>query len=120
MIKHAQQSQFRQCLICLNSYTYTIMYCKNNSKLNRQERRCLEMELNVKLAKRDNMNVEDKNLSDHINLLEIKLEKIKGAQVRAREQWVELGDKNNSYFLGLEKKRQVKKSINKIKTRIMI
>jgi hypothetical protein len=25
------------------------------------------------------------------------------------------GEKNNSYFLGLEKKRQVKKSINKIK-----
>jgi hypothetical protein len=56
----------------------------------------------------------------YINLLEIKLEQIyqekaKGAQVRAREQWVELGEKNNSYFLGLEKERQVKKSINKIK-----
>ena len=66
------------------------------------------------------MNVEDKNLNDHINLLEIKLEKIyqekaKGAQVRPREQWVELGEKNNSYFLGLKRKRQVKKSINKIK-----
>jgi hypothetical protein len=42
-------------------------------------------------------------------------EKAKGAQVRTREQWVELGEKNNSYFLGLEKKRQVKKSINKMK-----
>jgi GTPase SAR1 family protein len=96
------------------------MYCKNKSKLNRQERRSLENELNVKIANRDSMNVEDKNLNDHINLLEIKLEKIyqetaKGAQVRAQEQWVELGEKNNSYFLGLEKKRQVKKSINKIK-----
>jgi hypothetical protein len=28
---------------------------------------------------------------------------------------VELGEKNNSYFLGLEKKRQAKKSINKLK-----
>ena len=98
----------------------TIMYCKNKSKLNRQERRSLEKELNAKLAKRDSMNVEDTNLNDHINLLEIKLEKIyqekaKGAQVRAREQWVELGEQNNSYFLRLEKKRQVKKSINKIK-----
>ena len=99
---------------------HTIMYCKNKSKLNRQERRSLEKELNVRLAKRNSMNVEDTNLNDHINLLELKLEKIyqekaKGAQVRAREQWVELGEKNNSYFLGLEKKRQVKKSINKIK-----
>jgi hypothetical protein len=48
------------------------------------------------------MNVEDKDLNDHINLLEIKLEKIyqekaKGAQERAREQWVALGETNNSY-----------------------
>jgi hypothetical protein len=49
------------------------MYCKNKSKLNRQERRSLEKELNAKLAKRDSMNVEEKNLNDHINLLEIKL-----------------------------------------------
>ena len=52
------------------------MYCKNKSKLNKQERRSLEKELNVKLAKRDGINIEDKNLNDHINLLEIKLEKI--------------------------------------------
>jgi hypothetical protein len=51
------------------------MYCKNKSKLNRQERRSLEKEFNAKLAKRDSMNVEDTNLNDHINLLEIKLEK---------------------------------------------
>ena len=64
---------------------HTILYCKNKYKLNRQERRSLEKELNAKLAKRDSKNVEDKNLNDHINLLEIKLEKIyqekaKGAQ----------------------------------------
>jgi hypothetical protein len=31
------------------------------------------------------------------------------------EKWIELGEKSNSYFLGLEKQRQVKKSINKVK-----
>jgi hypothetical protein len=36
---------------------HTIMYCKNKSKLNRQERMSLEKELNVRLAKRDSMNV---------------------------------------------------------------
>jgi hypothetical protein len=94
---------------------YTIMHFKNILKLNRHERQTLEKELNVKLAKRDNgsMNVEYKNLNDHINLLEIKLkttykQKVKGVQVRTWEQWVELGEKNNSYFLGLEKKRQIK------------
>jgi hypothetical protein len=39
--------------------------------------------------------------------------KAKGAQIRSREKWIELGEKNNSYFLGLEKQRQVNKSINK-------
>ena len=34
--------------------------------------------------------------------------------MRSREKWVEFGEKNNSYFLGLEKKRQVKKSISKL------
>ena len=89
------------------------MYCKNQSKLNRQEQRYLEKELNAKLAKHDSMNVEDKNLNDHINLLEIKLEKIyqekaKGAQVRAREQWVELGEKNISYVIFWDWKRKDK------------
>jgi hypothetical protein len=36
------------------------------------------------------------------------------AQIRSREKWVELGEKHNSYFLGLEKQRQVKKSISKL------
>jgi hypothetical protein len=31
-----------------------------------------------------------------------------------REKWVEFGEKNNAYFLGLEKKRQIKKSITKL------
>jgi hypothetical protein len=43
---------------------HTILYCKNKYKLNRQERRSLEKELNAKLAKRDSKNVEDKNLNN--------------------------------------------------------
>jgi hypothetical protein len=41
-------------------------------------------------------------------------QKAKGAQIRSREKWVELGEKNNSYLLGLEKLRQDKKSISKL------
>ena len=58
-------------------------------------------------------------ISTKFGSLEKQIEKIyeqksKGAQVRSREKWVELGEKNNSYFLGLEKQRQIKKSINKL------
>ena len=42
------------------------------------------------------------------------VQKAKGAQIRSREKWVEFGEKNNAYFLGLEKKRQIKKSITKL------
>jgi hypothetical protein len=41
-------------------------------------------------------------------------QKAKGGQIRSREKWVEFGEKNNAYFLGLEKKRQIKKSITKL------
>jgi len=62
---------------------HTIMYCKNKSKLNSQERRSLEKVLNIKLVKRDSVNIEDQNLNDHINLLEMKLEKF--YQEKAKE-----------------------------------
>jgi hypothetical protein len=41
-------------------------------------------------------------------------QKAKGAQIMLREKWVELGEKNNSYLLGLEKQRQDNKSISKL------
>jgi hypothetical protein len=55
-------------------------------------------------------------IASHNNLMSILLfdQKAKGAQIRCREKWVEYGEKNNSYFLGLEKQRQIKKSINKL------
>ena len=97
---------------------YTIKYCKNKSKLTREATRSLEKELEGKI-----LNLSENNDNDCLEreiaeierqLGEIYDQKAKGAQIRAREQWVEFGEKNNSYFLGLEKKRQIKKSINKI------
>ncbi|KAK3095229.1 hypothetical protein FSP39_011892 [Pinctada imbricata] len=41
--------------------------------------------------------------------------KAKGAQIRSRIKWIEEGEKNTSYFLSLEKQRQLKKSITKLK-----
>ena len=60
------------------------------------------------------------NLAKEIDDLEHEICKIyenkaKGAQVRSREKWVEVGSKNNSYVLGSAKKSEAKKSINKLK-----
>ena len=35
-------------------------------------------------------------------------------QIRSRVQWVEQGEKNTKYFLGLEKTRQTRKTINSL------
>jgi hypothetical protein len=35
-------------------------------------------------------------------------EKTKGRQIRSRVKWIEEGEKNTAYFLGLEKTRQTK------------
>jgi hypothetical protein len=38
----------------------------------------------------------------------------KGRQIRSRVKWIEEGEKNTAYFLGLEKTRQTKKAINEL------
>ena len=52
---------------------------------------------------RDSLDITDESLDKRINDIEKELEQIynqkaKGAQIRSREKWVELGEKNNSYF----------------------
>ena len=97
----------------------TIIYCKSRSKFKREARRSLEKELQDLSSHRDSLDITDESLDKRINDIEKELEQIynqkaKGAQIRSKEKWVALGEKNNSYFLGLEKQRQVKKSKSKL------
>ena len=97
----------------------TTMYCKNKSKLIRELRHKLKSELENNIMVRNNQSEENDNLNKVILNIETELVKIydqkdNGAQIRCREKWVEYGEKNNSYFLGLEKQRKIKKSINKL------
>ena len=41
-------------------------------------------------------------------------EKTKGRQIRSRVKWIEEGEKNTAFVLGLEKTRQTKKAINEL------
>ena len=86
----------------------------------RENLRNLEKDLEFKIKLKDGLQYDDENLDKDIDDLEHKISKAyenkaKGAQVRSRGKWMELGEENNSYFLGLEIKRQAKKSINKLK-----
>lgn len=65
----------------------------------------------------DKSSCNDKNKSNLIQKVEnieneigkLYNEKIKGKRIRARVKWVEEGEKNSAYFLGMEKSRQSKK-----------
>ena len=92
------------------------VYCRNKAKSTRENLRNLEKDLEFKIKLKDGLQYDDENLDKDIDDLEHKISKIyenkaKGAQVRSREKWVELGEKNNSYFLGLEKKRDKLKNL---------
>ena len=86
-------------------------YILSKSKFKRESRRSLEKELRDLSSHRDSLDITDEILDKRINDIEKKLEQIynqkaKEAQIRSREKCVELGEKNNSYVLVLEKVKQ--------------
>lgn len=98
---------------------HSIQYCKNIS--NNRKREVEEMEKELKKITEEFENNNNANeLIEKISYLENKIEqayayKARGAQIRSKQQWIEKGEKNNKYFLGLEKSRQNKKVILKLK-----
>ena len=97
----------------------TIAFCKSKNKLKNDITKFLETELAESIELQDRFNITDKQFTNKIDRLqskpeEIYKEKARGAQIRSREKWVEFGEKNNAYFLGLEKQRQSRKSIDKL------
>lgn len=95
----------------------TINYCKMKSKLVPSEIQILERELEMEYADIDNREI---NISAKLDALEQRLnvlydEKAKASQIRARINWVESGEKNTNFFLGLEKQRQKKVCIRELK-----
>ena len=63
-------------------------------------------------SKQINMNLK-KKLESKLN--EMYNEKAKGAQIWSKSKWIEEGEKNTKYFLGLEKKQQTNNTIFDIK-----
>ncbi|MCU7801185.1 MAG: reverse transcriptase family protein, partial [gamma proteobacterium symbiont of Lucinoma myriamae] len=63
-----------------------------------------------------NVYVNNETLKTENELNTIYIYKAKGAQIRAKAEWIEKGEKNTKLFLALEKNRQIKKNIQKIKT----
>ena len=101
---------------------HTVAYCKRNANKNKSEIHILENKIK-KLNENINRNCKDdviKHFQEELIYNECKLRKIyeiksKGAQIRSRIKWVEEGEKNTKFFLGLEKARQTRKTITALK-----
>ena len=99
----------------------TIKFAVIKSNTNRQNMEALQKrldEINVSLELNINENVIE--LNNEKSTIETSLndyyqKKAEGIQIRAKAKWVEMGEKSNQYFLGLENKTQSDNVIRKVK-----
>ena len=96
----------------------TIDHCKKLANSKKNEIKKLENELKY-LEELSNTSTykEDTSLKQKLEITIKRLDKLytektKGRQIRSRVKWIEEGERNTAFFLGLEKTRQTKKAIN--------
>jgi exonuclease III len=119
---HANQLNARQtwdmCKIAIKENT--IIFAKQNASVRRTALCKLEGKLRHLNAIPDANTFNSKQHEFEITELEHEIEamydyKAKGAQIRAKTKWIEKGETNSKYFLGLEKNTQARKSILRLK-----
>lgn len=97
---------------------FTIMYCKDKQRSEKETIGKLEAELKTVEEQLKNNWCKDLEIKRNNLLISVEshfLQKAKAAQIRARAQWVESGEKSTKFFLGLEKHNQTSNSIKSIK-----
>ena len=97
----------------------TQSYSKQKAKRTRNRCTLLENRLSTLHQLQDSTSETNEILKTEIITAEKELDSIydykaKGVQIRARTEWIEQGEKNTKFFLGLEKSRQIKKNIRKL------
>ena len=96
-----------------------IKYSKQKSRGNRDKTKNLEEKIRIldKEISTGKANIDSlkklKDLND--KLIEIKNEELKGALIRSRAEWLDLGEKPSRFFLNLENRNRVNKMISEIK-----
>ena len=118
-IVESDDDQIALDLLKIQIKEFTINFSSIKHRKEKNEVLALYNELNdieIFLSKHPNCQ-ESQKKKDKIKLtLELKeTEKAKAAQIRSRAKWVELGEKNNSYFLGLESVRAKTKIMEQLK-----
>jgi exonuclease III len=98
----------------------SIMYCQNKQRKVRTQLQ----EMHTKLNRMENevaKSPDDQHLKSEIIKLKVELElnalaKAQGAQIRSRIKFIEEGEKNNAYFLNLEKSKAATNTITHLQT----
>ena len=101
------QDQWDWCKLKIRDFCIDYGKAKSKDKLNKNlefqnELEKLEQQL---VLDADNEDVQNRVIGIKKKLELLSMEKARGAQIRARTKWVEEGEKNTKYFLGLEKHR---------------
>ena len=95
-----------------------IRYSKNKKSATTKIKRKLETEIR-ELDTKVNQGKASINEMSHLvtlntRVIDMRKEELKGAYVRLRAEWLELGEKPSRYFLNLENRNMVNKSISEI------
>lgn len=112
-------SQTRWELLKIEIREYTIAYCKEKSMEKKNTVALLYNELNdmdALIASSPfctEMQAKRENIKLQLEILETA--NARAAQTRARVRWIEQGEKNTKYFLGLEKARAANKIMDRVK-----
>lgn len=109
------QSFFEQLLLCIRGIT--ISYCSNKKRIRNENTKLLEEEIK-RLEELRNFDHSEEIL-EKLSIAQTKLEEfrkdyIKGLFVRTKLKWIEHGEKPTKYFLSLEKRNYVNKTVNKL------
>ena len=96
----------------------TILFSKRKAKENHdEERKLLEKFNRLQEQIRSSFNEATKAEIDRVKskLVKVVAKKTRGTIVQSRARWYEFGEKNNKYFLNLEKRNHKKKHITSLK-----
>ena len=112
---HQRYEQLK-CMVAAN----TKKYCKARAQRNRDNEKRLKQDLQLAIHNYS-VHLSDENVAKlkeiEQELLQITLTRDKGARLRSRLNWLQQGEKPNSFFLGLEKNRSEKKAILSLKAK---
>ena len=97
--------------------SYTVPYCVKKKKEKNLYKAYLENRLEDLLPElsKDNDILKEEYFSTKIELEQLEKTEIMGVMIRSKAKYIEEGEKNSKFFLGLEKRNSVNKSITQLK-----